>query len=82
MKDKNSEIVLGTRCAPIRVEMCPPHGVYELISTLFLLYCGSYYNALNLFDIHIQKVSSLKQLYLNNCGQRKVFTGRIRKLPF
>jgi hypothetical protein len=52
MKDKNSEIVLGTRRAPIRVEMCPPHGVYELNSTLFLLYClfnGSFYNPLNLF---------------------------------
>ncbi len=32
-----------------------PHGVYELNSALFLLYClfsGSFYNPLNLFDIH------------------------------
>ena len=58
MKDENSEIVLGNRRAPIRVEMCPPYGVYELNSTLFLLYClfsGFFYSPLNLFDIHIYR---------------------------
>ena len=74
IKYKNSEIVLDARRAPITVEKCSPHGVYELNSTLLLLYClfsDSFYNPLNLFDIHIQKVTSLKQLYFNSFRSEK-----------